>query len=553
MKRAALLLLVVLLAVIAACEAQSTQPAATPESIATPLTPPELPTLSPTVAPEATAPRISPAVTPLSQPMLLRRSCGKDYVLRADTPITLYYGGWPTKTLELAEMWATSLVVDLEIDGQPVPGQPQAPSADLPYNCPKDPENSYWVYYATYLGGLTPGIHQASVTFHALRQLPDGYGDALYGPGELAHQTFSVRVIGVPPSPTPRPQPSVTPTPLLVVDGRNQAIVYADILGLGWENWSWDSTVHVASSQHAHDGTVSIRAELEPWGALSLQYPSGFRTSPYHWIELYIYVGENTLRRLSFVFNGNSDNDLLPRLLIDDPEYIAGGAYIANRWQRVRIPLAETGGADRVIWGINFNDASGDGQEPFWVDGIRFVGATPVLSPAPATTPVVLADHASQSVVYKNALALGWEDWSWYSIVDLASSEHAHSRPVSIKASLRSTGAVSLYFPRFSTAPYYWLEFYVYVGENTLRQLSVYFNDASDKELMPKVSVDDPAFIAGGTYIANRWQRVRIPLLQTGGADMDILRINIKDESGAGQAAFWIDDIQLIPAVPPSP
>ena len=128
---------------------------------------------------------------------------------------------------------------------------------------------------------------------------------------------------------------------------------------------------------------MSIRAELEPWGALSLQYPSGFRTSPYQWIEFYIYVGENTLRRLSFVFNGNSDNDLLPRVPIDDPRYIAGETYIANRWQRVRIPLEDTGGAETVIWGININDASGDGQEPFWVDGIRFLASTPLATPTP--------------------------------------------------------------------------------------------------------------------------------------------------------------------------
>jgi hypothetical protein len=154
--------------------------------------------------------------------------------------------------------------------------------------------------------------------------------------------------------------------------------------------------------------------------------------------------------------------------------------------------------------------------------------------------------------VYQNKLALAWEDWSWYSMVDLASREHAHSKPVSIKASLGRTGALSLHFPGFNTAPYHWLEFYIYVGDNTLRQLSVYFNDTADKELMPKVSVDDPNFIALGMFIPNRWQRVRIPLSRTGGADTDILRINIKDESGADQQAFWIDDIRLLSAVPES-
>ncbi|MCJ7513935.1 MAG: hypothetical protein MUO23_13350 [Anaerolineales bacterium] len=365
------------------------------------------------------------------------------------------------------------------------------------------------------------------------------------GDGQEPFWVDGIRFLASTPLATPGPEAAL-PT----FDASNQAVVYRDVLSLGWEDWSWDSDIQLASTQHAHatDGTVSIRAELEPWGALSLRYPPGFRTSAYQWIEFYIYVGENTLRRLSFVFGGNADSDLLPRVSIDDPRYIAGEKYIANRWQRVRIPLTDTGGADTVIWGMSINDASGDGQEPFWVDGTRFLTSTPLATPAPTLPP----KEASAAVVYQNKLALAWEDWSWYSTVDVASREHAHSKPLSIKASLGPTGALSLHVPGFNTAPYHWLEFYIYVGDNTLRQLSVYFNDTADKELMPKVSVDDPDFIAMGAYIPNRWQRVRIPLSRTGGADTDILRINIKDESGAGQEAFWIDDIRLLPADPES-
>ena len=360
-----------------------------------------------------------------------------------------------------------------------------------------------------------------------------------------ANATSAVR----PPRPAAMPgSQAVAP----MTDDSSQAVVYRDVLSPGWEDWSWGSSIQLASTQHAHnaDGTVSIRAELQPWGALSLQHPAGFSTSSYQWIEFYIYVGENTLRRLSFVFNGNSDNDLLPRVSIDDPRYIAGETYIANRWQRVRIPLAETGGADTVIWGININDASGDGQEPFWVDGIRFIVSAPSAVPGPETASPT-SDVSDQVIVYRDVLSLGWEDWSWDSDIQLASTEHAHASDgtVSIRAELRPWGAISLVNPSgFRTSPYQWIEFYIYVGENTRRQLSIYFNGTSDKELMPKVSVDDPAFIAMGKYIPNRWQRVLIPLSRIGGVETDIVRINIKDETGAGQEPFWIDDIRLLPA-----
>jgi uncharacterized protein YegJ (DUF2314 family) len=365
------------------------------------------------------------------------------------------------------------------------------------------------------------------------------------GDGQEPFWVDGIRFLASTPLATPGPEAAL-PT----FDASRPAVVYRDMLGHWWQDWSWNSSIQLASTQHAHvpDGTVSIQAELRSWGSLSLGYPFGFRTSPYQWIEFYIYVGENTLRRLSLVFTGDSDNDLLPLVPIDDPRYIAGETYLANRWQRVRIPLAETGGAETVIRSINIRDASGDGQEPFWVDGIRFLASTPLATPAP-TLP---ANEANAAVVYRNTLGLAWDDWSWYANVDLASREHAHSRPVSIKASLSGWGALSLHFPGFNTTPYNWLEFYIYTGDNTLRKLSVYFNDAADKELMPKVSVDDPAFIAMGAFVPNRWQRVRIPLSRTGGVDTDILRINIKDESGAGQEAFWIDDIRLLSAVPES-
>jgi uncharacterized protein YraI len=325
---------------------------------------------SPTPIPTATPTEATQ--TPYSQPILLRRSCGRDYVVVPDTPISLYYGGWSSNGQELAEQWATSLVVDLTIDGERVQGRPNPPAADLPYNCPKDPDNSYWVYYTAFIPGLPEGVHQVGVTFHALRQLRDGYGDVLYGPGELLHQTFTVSAIGAPPVPSPAP----TGTPVVMVDEANQAVVYEDVLGLGWEDWSWYSTADLASAEHAHSGAVSIKASLRSTGAVSLYY-SGLDTTPYHWLEFYIYVGENTLRRISVYFNDTSDKELMPKVSVDDPAFIAGGTYIANRWQRVRIPLAATGGANRAIIRINFKDESGDGQSPFWIDGIRFVGAVP--------------------------------------------------------------------------------------------------------------------------------------------------------------------------------
>ena len=370
MKDLARLLLAMAVLLVSACAPQPVDPAPPSTSTLTALPTPSASTQPPEVT--KTLPPATPSPTPSSQPLLLRRSCGREYVVRADAPISIYYGEWSTNGRDLADQWATSLVVDLVIDGQHVQGQPQVPAADLPYNCPSDPENSYWVYYAAFLPGLAAGVHNVDVTSTALRQLPNGYGNVTYGPGELLHQTFTVRAIGAPPLVSSAP----TGRPTMLVDEANQSAVYEDVLSLGWDDWSWHSNVALASTEHVHSGSVSIKALLASWGAISL-HNAGFDTTPYYWLEFYIYVGDNTLRRISVYFNDTSDKELMPKVSVNDPAFIAGGAYIANRWQRVRIPLHVTGGDSRDIVRINFKDESGHGQEAFWIDGIRFIGGTP--------------------------------------------------------------------------------------------------------------------------------------------------------------------------------
>gem|GEM_PF-4694507 len=103
----------------------------------------------------------------------------------------MYYGGWAVKGKDTAKEWATALTIDLTMDGEPLAGKQQAPAPDLPYNCPKDYEDSYWLYYIVDLAGLPAGEHRGEVTFRALRALPDGYGDT-YGPGTIAKQRFNI-------------------------------------------------------------------------------------------------------------------------------------------------------------------------------------------------------------------------------------------------------------------------------------------------------------------------------------------------------------------------
>jgi hypothetical protein len=112
-------------------------------------------------------------------------------VVKADWPLQIYYGGWGVKGKELADQWWTALTAEFTIDGQPISGEIQLPTTDLPYNCSPSKEETYWLYYMVIIPGLSAGDHDVSVKFYSLRALSDGTGYT-FGPGLLFENTFKI-------------------------------------------------------------------------------------------------------------------------------------------------------------------------------------------------------------------------------------------------------------------------------------------------------------------------------------------------------------------------
>jgi hypothetical protein len=172
---------------------------------------------------------------------------------------------------------------------------------------------------------------------------------------------------------TPRPIPTFTP--IVDVDEDNSLTVYDDQLTSGWENWSWDiNSLDLASGTKTYSGNAAIQLSIDPWGALSLHH-SNLDTSGYYWLEFYIYVGDNTHRKLVVYLNNELDEEISPYTDLSNPIYIEGETFLPNQWQRIRIPLADLGGFQTTITRINLKDYSGEGQTEFFVDQIRLLAA----------------------------------------------------------------------------------------------------------------------------------------------------------------------------------
>lgn len=156
-------------------------------------TPSPTPTTTPTetIPPPTLTPTITLTPTPTPQQLLLRRVCGRDFVVRANQPIEIFYGGWGVLGLDLAREWVTSLTVLLTIGGNRVEGSQQPPAPELPLNCRPDTGDTYWIYYKAVIPGLAPGFYNVTMAFKASKALPDGSG-VIYGPGQIAKQTFRI-------------------------------------------------------------------------------------------------------------------------------------------------------------------------------------------------------------------------------------------------------------------------------------------------------------------------------------------------------------------------
>lgn len=166
-------------------------------------------------------------------------------------------------------------------------------------------------------------------------------------------------------------------------------------------------------------------------------------------------------------------------------------------------------------------------------------------APPRDTTPPPPPDETVARVVYDDALAAGWENWSWQTTVNFGQTTQVYSGARAIRADAGSWGALSLHHEPIDTTPYYYLSFYLRqaTGGNALH---VYFNDAGDIE-RSDVPAADCRYAGGEPLPANTWRRVLIPLTDLGAADDLITRLTFLN-TGDGALRFWLDDVRLVAA-----
>jgi len=148
-------------------------------------------------------------------------------------------------------------------------------------------------------------------------------------------------------------------------------------------------------------------------------------------------------------------------------------------------------------------------------------------------------------LVYGDAPAAGWENWSWDVAVNFAATNQVYAGTKSIQIEAGSWGALSLHHAAVDTTPYAYLSFALRQSAAT-NTLLVSVADAADSDLLDAPAADC-RYGNGAPLPANTWRRVLIPLDDLGAADTLITRLTFLN-TGDAALRFWIDDLKLVAA-----
>ncbi len=151
----------------------------------------------------------------------------------------------------------------------------------------------------------------------------------------------------------------------------------------------------------------------------------------------------------------------------------------------------------------------------------------PTVTPTTPTNPDL--------VVYDDALAAGWQDWSWDTTVDFAATAQVKTGTKAIAVTHTAAWAgFSLRAPAaINTASYSGIRLWVYGHGKTL---ALYTQPTDDGAASPFFTF---------TPAAGAWTQIAVPLSALGNP-ATIRRINVQENAGAAQPVFYLDDVRLV-------
>ena len=157
----------------------------------------------------------------------------------------------------------------------------------------------------------------------------------------------------------------------------------------------------------------------------------------------------------------------------------------------------------------------------------------------------IYASPALTRIIYDDALASGWQDWSWAQHYDLAATAPVHSGSHSIAVTFGAWEGLRLHKSSVDTLGTTHLHFYIHGGTTGGQSLVVYLDldVGGSPQTGPAVPVSPPT--------ANAWAEVLLPLSALNPTEATVTGITWQSWSGASQPTLYIDDVALVSAEDP--
>jgi alpha-L-arabinofuranosidase len=299
--------------------------------------------------------------------------------------------------------------------------------------------------------------------------------------------------------------------------------LFDEALAPGWQNWSW-ATVDTASTAQAHGGSVSIAVTPSAWSALYLRSAEApLDTHGYLNLTFWVHGGTTGGQTIQVVAVVNDAPQ--PGVRITSP--------VAGTWQRIAVPLSALGADERAdVNGFWLQQGSGVDDPTYYVDDIVLESGTPPTPPPPV----------NGMSIYSDALVNGWNNWSWAS-VNTGSTATVHTGSSAIAVTADGFEALYLQHAAMPTEAFQSLRFWIHGGSTGGQTLNVVALRSDGQR--PAVPI--------GPLAPGAWQEFTIPLAQLGVADVeDLSGLWLQENAGITQPTFYVDDIHLEFAPPPS-
>lgn len=182
------------------------------------------------------------------------------------------------------------------------------------------------------------------------------------------------------------PVPTVKPIPTPDLEKSTFNNIYIDALDTYWYHYpGYSHNIDFKQSDIAYSGNA-IEANVPAWNGLIFGpvMNSEFGISSYQWLEFYIYLPKVIVSGKSWheydpvsivvKFKNDSFRDATPfGIDIAYSKYIEGHQLIANRWQRVLIPLEAFGPVLSPVNEIIITNNTWQTPIQFYIDNLRFI------------------------------------------------------------------------------------------------------------------------------------------------------------------------------------